>query len=183
MSAANRPRIFFVRGIRLKLLATFLLVVIAMGAAPAFGLWMPWANETDRIKKTVKDVWFALLRADRKSVEKLLTGPAAKSFVDREMKLIQTLAITKYGFRFNKVTIDPLKGEWAWVELERLAFLKNGSTKPMTGLATFRKLEGDWKLYVGNRSRKRRAAQSEERKEKFGETAEQSSKTQRKISP
>jgi len=116
-------------------------------------------------------------------VERLLTGPAAKVFVDQELKLIQNLAITSFGFRFNKVTFDPIKGEWAWVEMEKLAILKNGSSKAMTGLSTFRKLKGEWKLYVGNKKRKERAAAAKEKTRKSDGTPEQGAKTGRKTSP
>jgi hypothetical protein len=186
MSTMNRPGNLFERSVRLRTTAIFLLVFAAIGAVPAFGLWMPWATETDKIKKTVKDVWFGLLRADRKSVEKLLTGPAAQIFVDRELQLIQTLAITDYAFRFNKVTFDPIKGEWAWVELDRLAILKNGTSKTMPGFSTFRKLKGEWKLYVGSRNRKERNVKPREKKEQkgnSGRTAAAGAKADRKTRP
>src|SRR5512141_2777994 len=73
------PRIFSRTAIFLKgrtCRALFFLTVVGLFSAclPAFGLWLPWATEEQKVKKTLDDVWQALIANDQALLKKQIAG-------------------------------------------------------------------------------------------------------------
>ena len=136
-------------GQRLILLGVCLmlsLAAIVMESAPAFGLWLPWASEQDKIKKVVSDVWEGLAANDRALLNKSLTGKNPDWFIDVYRRQIETLGIQKYKCNFDTITIDSRQDTTAYVIYETVATMKDGSLWPSKIMSTVGKVNGEWKL-------------------------------------
>lgn len=132
-----------------------LLVVTAWGSVPAFGLWLPWAAEEDKIGKRLNDIWTALLVNDVRSLKWCLAGSAVQPFIDRELETIRTQRITRFRCAIRRVQFDSAGGEFAFVEYDRFVTTADGRTVAGRAFHVFRKIRGDWKLITGLRSRRR----------------------------
>jgi hypothetical protein len=148
------PRIFCKTAILLKgplCRALFFLTVVGLFSAclPAFGLWLPWATEEQKVKKTVNDVWQALIANDQVLLKNQIAGNSAKLFIDQERQKIKTFNIKSYECKIKSVKIDPTTKAWAFVEYETIAKLGDG--KKMSGgtLSVLQKIGGSWKLLAG----------------------------------
>jgi len=130
-------------------------VLTAWGSVPAFGLWLPWATEEDKIGKRLNDIWTALLAKDVRSLKRYLGGSAVQPFIDRELEAIRTQGITGYRCAIGRVQFDSAGGEFAFVEYDRFVTTADGRTVAGRAFHVFRKIRGDWKLITGLRSRRR----------------------------
>jgi hypothetical protein len=135
--------------------AVFFLMVVALFSAclPAFGLWLPWATEEQKVKKTLNDVWQALIVNDQRTLKQSLAGTGAKLFVDQERQKIKKFNIKSYDCRIKSVKIDPTTKAWAFVEYETVANLGDGKKLPMGSLAVLQKIGGEWKFLTGIKAR------------------------------
>jgi hypothetical protein len=131
--------------------AVFFLAVVGLFSAclPAFGLWLPWASEEQKVKKTLTDVWQALIVNDQTALKQLLAGTGAKLFVDQERQKIKSLNIKSYDCTIKSVKIDPATKAWAFVEYEAVANLADGKKLPMGSVAVIQKIGGEWKFLTG----------------------------------
>jgi hypothetical protein len=148
------PRIFSRAAIFLKgpaFRALFFLTVAGLFSAclPAFGLWLPWASEEQKVKKTLDDVWQALIANDQVLLKKQIAGNGAKLFIDQERQKIKTFNIKSYECKIKSVKIDPTTKAWAFVEYETLAKLGDGKKMSAESLAVLQKIGGTWKLLAG----------------------------------
>jgi hypothetical protein len=148
------PRIFSRAAIFLKgpaCRALFFLTVVGLFSAclPAFGLWLPWATEEQKVKKTLDDVWQALIANDQVLLKKQLAGSGAKLFIDQERQKIKNFNIKSYECRIKSVKIDPTTKTWAFVEYEIVAKLGDGKKMSVGTLSVLQKIGGNWKLLAG----------------------------------
>ncbi|MGO9566546.1 MAG: hypothetical protein ACLP5H_03290 [Desulfomonilaceae bacterium] len=148
------PRTFsraaiFLRGPSCR--ALFLLTVVGLFSAclPAFGLWLPWASEEQKVKKTVDDVWQALTANDQALLKQRLAGSGAKLFIDQERQKIKSFNIKSYECKIKSVKIDPTTKSWAFVEYETVASLGNGKKMAVGALSVLQKIGGEWKFLTG----------------------------------
>jgi hypothetical protein len=116
---------------------------------PAFGLWLPWATEEQKVKKTLNDVWQALIANDQMLLKRILAGTGAKLFIDQERQKIKSLKIKSYDCTIKSIKIDPGTKAWAFVEYETVANLSGGKKLPSGSLAVLQKIGGEWKFLTG----------------------------------
>ena len=148
------PRIFFRAAIFLKgpaCRALFFLTVVGLFSAclPAFGLWLPWASEEQKVKKTVDDVWQGLIANDQALLKKQIAGNGTKLFIDQERQKIKTFNIKSYECKIKSVKIDPTTKAWAFVEYETVAKLGDGKKMAVGTLSVLQKIGGNWKFLAG----------------------------------
>jgi hypothetical protein len=148
------PRIFSRAAIFLKgpaCRALFFLTVVGLFSAclPAFGLWLPWATEEQKVKKTLDDVWQALIANDQVLLKKQIAGNGAKLFIDQERQKIKTFNIKSYECKIKSVKIDPTTKTWAFVEYETVAKLGDGKKMAVGTLSVLQKIGGNWKFLAG----------------------------------
>ncbi len=151
------PRIFsraaiFMKGSACRALFFLTVVVLLSACFPAFGLWLPWATEEQKVKKTLDDVWQALIANDQVLLKKQIAGNGAKLFIDQERQKIKTFNIKSYECRIKSVKIDPTTKTWAFVEYETVAKLGDGKKMSVGSLSVLQKMGGDWKLLAGFKS-------------------------------
>jgi ribosomal protein L10 len=140
------------------------LMLFLLAAAPsAFGLWLPWATEQDKVAKALSDVWQALVVNDKAILAQCLTGAAPELFVKHEQELISIQGITKYDCRIKKIEIDPGTGTFAFVEYDRIATIPGKEQVVSAAVSVLQKLHDQWKLVTGTKS-KRKAAEKKERR-------------------
>ena len=144
------------------------LVVLAGLVAPPYleALWMPWATEKDKIHARIDRIWAALLNRDLKTLKASIEGPMAATFIDQELSVIRTFSIRKFSFKIEQITLDPAKGEFAFVQFEKNAVQADGGKLSSKVFLVFHKVDGRWKLTLTKR--KRRAAQEDEKRKKPG---------------
>lgn len=148
----------FLRGV-------IIMVLFLAAAGPAHCLWMPWATEADKIKKTIDDVWRALLAGNRIALEEnLVSGPSSKVFIEQELDFIRKMRVRSFYFRFRQIKIDNVKNQWAWVALDKIAALANGSRMSASTVMVFKKEDGFWKLYTNPKTMRARKKEDDERK-------------------
>jgi len=121
------------------------LVLAWLFVSPAFGLWLPWASEESKVKKTLEDVWQALLRDDRKLLSQYLAGVGVENFIKQERDLIQRMKIKDYVCRTRTITVDQTR-QWAFVDLEKAALLPDGTQFVRRDLSVLQKVNGLWRL-------------------------------------
>lgn len=132
-------------------------MLLISAGLPAFGLWMPWATESDKIRKTIDEVWRALLTGNRAALmENLVTGPSSKIFIEQELDYIRKMRVGNFHFRFRNIKIDRVKNEWAWVSLDKIATLPYGAKQTTSTVMVFKKEDGFWKLYTNPKTMKKR---------------------------
>lgn len=131
--------------------ALFFLTVVALFSAclPAFGLWLPWATEEQKVKKTLNDVWQALIANDQALLKNQIAGNGAKLFIDQERQKIKSFNIKSYECKIKSVKIDPTTKAWAFVEYETVAKLGDGKKMAVGTLSVLQKIGGNWKFLVG----------------------------------
>jgi hypothetical protein len=129
----------------------FFLAVVGVfsGCLPAFGLWLPWATEEQKVKKSLNDVWQALIANDRVVLKQRLDENGAGLFIQQEREKIRTLHIKSYESNIKSVKIDPTTRSWAFVEHETVANLRDGKKMVIGNLSILRKIGGEWKLLTG----------------------------------
>ncbi|GEM_PF-1503627 len=141
--------------------ALIVCAAVLSAVAPAHGLWMPWATEIDKIKKVISEIWVALLAGNETALKKHLDGTRAKSFTDQERDRIVRLNIRDYKFRIRRANVDNLKQEWAWIALDRIAIMAHGGVRTMSSMMVFRKVDGDWKLHIGDKKPRKKKEEPE----------------------
>jgi hypothetical protein len=131
--------------------AVFFLVVLGVFStcAPAFALWLPWATEEQKVKKTLNDVWQALIANDQTTLKRSLAGTGAKLFIDQERQKIKSFNIKSYDCTIKNVNIDQATKAWAFVEYQAVANLNDGKKLPMGSVAVLQKIGGEWKFLTG----------------------------------
>ncbi len=123
-----------------------LTLCLLVGAIPTFGYWLPWAKEQDKITRRLNEIWAALIDNDRHSLRGYLTGNAVEPFIDQERAYVESFKIKQYGCKVEKIDIDKVRGEFAWVELVRNATQEGGSQITDRFLKVMKKVGNDWKL-------------------------------------
>lgn len=143
----------------------FLMVVILFSAClPAFGLWLPWATEEQKVKKTLDDVWKALIANDQIVLRQSLTGTSVKPFIDQEKQKIKHFDIRSYDCKIKSVKIDPTTKAWAFVEYEAVAKMGDGKKLPMGSVAVLQKIGGQWKFLTGVKTQMMANQESKDKK-------------------
>jgi hypothetical protein len=122
--------------------------------SPAFCLWLPWATEEAKVKKTLEEIWQALIKDDRKLVSQYLAGAGTENFIRQERDLIERLKIKEYECRVRSVQVDQATRQWAFVDLEKVAILSDGSTFVRRDLSVLQKINGLWRLVTEPLKRK-----------------------------
>lgn len=141
------------RLIRMRSGGVILMLVMAClvaGAGQCFAYWLPWASEGDKIKKTLRDIWQALLNEDKRTARQYLDGNAADYFIQQELDLIKQLGITKVDFQLGEVTLAQAGASFAYVKFDKITTLKDGNEMKTPSLGVFRKAggpRGSW-LYI-----------------------------------
>jgi hypothetical protein len=146
------------RCVSIRVIVGGCLLVTVLGAlfgpTNTYGLWLPWAKEEDKVKKAVEDVWKALIWNDKKLLKEIVAGPAAQAFVDQQMAVIKNNGIKNYQCQFKNVTVDKVQGKIAFAEYYKIATLNNGSTVSESVLSAVEKIDGQWKMTQGHKSKK-----------------------------
>lgn len=136
------------------------LVAIVSGAPAAYGLWLPWASDQDKIGKKLNDIWSALVNNNERALRQYLSGKGTQAFIDQERQIIKTFKITGYHCTVKRVQFDPSTKNWAFVEFERIGSTKGGTEKTDRLLRIMKKEGREWKLITDvKRHRDRRAGQ------------------------
>lgn len=148
------PRIFsratfFLRGPAFRALLLLAVVGLFWGCLPAFGLWLPWATDEQKVKKSLNDIWQALIANDQTLLKQRLAGTGAKLFIEQERQRIKTFNIKSYDCNIKSVKVDPTTKTWAFVEYETVAKLGDGKKMAVGTLSVLQKIGGDWKLLTG----------------------------------
>jgi hypothetical protein len=161
-------RLEFVRFLG-RIVVALSLVAIISGAPAAYGLWLPWASEQDKIGKKLNDIWSALVNKDERALRQYLSGKGAQAFIDQEQQLIKTFKITGYHCTVKRVQFDPSAKKWAFVEFERTGSTEGGTEKTDRLLRVMKKEGNEWKLLTDVKRRKDRRARQQRRQGKAGE--------------
>lgn len=148
------PQIFsratsFLKGPACRALLLLMVVGLFWGCLPAFGLWLPWASEEQKVKKTLSDIWPALIVNDQRLLKQRVAGSGVKLFIDQERQRIKTFNIKSYDCNIKSVKVDPTTKTWAFVEYETVAHLGDGNKMAVGTLSVLQKIGGDWKLLTG----------------------------------
>jgi len=122
------------------------LLVALLLAAPTGAVSLPWTSEKDRIEKRLNEIWQALLRNDQNRLRAYVLGPGEDAFINQELDVIKRFGITDYECKALNVSLDPVYGQMAWVEVELIATLDDGENTSRRGLRVLKKVDGDWKL-------------------------------------
>lgn len=134
-----------------------ILLLTSMFGGVAFGLWLPWATEEDKVKKTVQDVWQYLILKDKRSLREIIGGVGGRVFIENELALIQNLGIKDYQCQFRRIVLDPAQEQVAFAEYDRIAEMKDG-TKIITGMmSVLQKVDGEWKFMPNYRTKSKKA--------------------------
>jgi hypothetical protein len=123
-----------------------LITALNWGASPALGIWLPWAKEEQKITRRLNDIWTALVAKDKVTARKYLLGNAVDPFINQELDIIKTMKIRKINCRADKIQLDKVKGEFAFVEFAKICTLESGQEVTNRFLRVFRKVGDDWKL-------------------------------------
>ncbi len=129
--------------------ALFLIAIagICSVCLPAFGLWLPWATEQQKVKKALTGIWQAVIANDQRALKPLIAGNSAQLFIDRERRKIKALNIKSYDCKIKSVKVNPGNRSWAFVEYETIAKLGNGKKLATGTISVFQKVGGEWKLW------------------------------------
>jgi hypothetical protein len=119
------------------------------GSVPSYGYWLPWANDEAKIKKSVQDVWKALIDGDQRALELMLTGKAVKAFIEQESQQIKALDVKDYSLRFKKVQANRSGVAFGFAEYEREARLRNGKKIVTPVFSVLQQEGGLWKVVTG----------------------------------
>jgi hypothetical protein len=142
---------------------TFALAVLLLFAqSPAWGLWLPWATEQDKIQRTLNDVWQGLVANNLAALQHILGGNGVGSFIKQETDLIKSQGIKNYNCTVKKIQYDPTTGSWAFVEYEKTATMEDSNEVTTAALAVLQKTGGQWKMIASTKDR-RKAEQKEKK--------------------
>jgi len=155
VNAARNARTSFPAAFSAGVLPLLTLVVILAGVAPAWALWMPWATEETKITKRIEDIWAAFMVKDVKTLEKYVTGIAAKTFIDQELEQIRLLKAKSYKCRVASVRFDGPAQEFAFADVEKIATLEDGREVVNRAWLVLKKVDKEWKL-LADAGKKRR---------------------------
>jgi len=133
-------------GLTIPLLAV---LCVLIGSTPAVCIWLPWATDEAKIKKTVADICHALILNDSLTVMQNLTGTGASTFFARQREVILRDKIRDYTCQNYKIQIDPQTGSFAFVEFDKIAAMQGGTARAGTERWVLRKIEGNWLLVTG----------------------------------
>lgn len=141
----TRKRLFQVRSAVVILLLVMTCTVAVSGNC--FAYWLPWASEGDKVKKTLREIWQALLNDDKRTARQYLDGNAVDFFIQQELDQIKQLGIKKFDFEIGQVSISQAGASFAYVKFDKIAQLKDGNEMKTGSLGVFRKV-GDMWLYI-----------------------------------
>jgi len=139
------------------------LAAVLFSAGPALGLWLPWAGEEDKIKRTVSDIWQALIQNDMVTLKQNLVGTNVDAFIALQKQAITEHKIKNYRCVINKVKIDPQSKAMAFVEFVKVATFQDGHESSTHDFSVLRKIQGQWRLVTG--SDKKRKLPHEQQKQ------------------
>jgi hypothetical protein len=122
------------------------LLVALLLAAPTVAVSLPWTSEKDRIEKRLNEIWQALLKNDQNRLRAYVLGPGEDAFINQELDVIKRFGITDYECKALNVSLDPVYGQMAWVEVELIATLDSGENTSRRGLRVLKKIGREWKL-------------------------------------
>lgn len=125
------------------------LAAVLISAGPVLGLWLPWAGEEDKIKKTVSDIWQALIKNDMVMLKQNLVGSNVDAFIALQKQAITEHKIKNYRCVINRVKIDPQSKAMAFVEFVKVATFQDGRESSTHDFSVLRKIQGQWKLVTG----------------------------------
>lgn len=128
------------------LLVTVCLVLVA---GHGFAYWLPWANEGDKVKKTLNEIWQALLKEDKPAARLYLAGDGVDFFIQQELDLIKRFGIKSFDFKIGEVTVAKAGATIAYVKFDKIALLENGNEMKTPALGVFRKAGGMWRYITG----------------------------------
>lgn len=151
-----------------RIVVALCLVTIISGAPTAFGLWLPWASEEDKISKQLNDIWTALVHKDQRALRQYLSGKGAQAFIDQERQIIKTFKIKGYHCTVNRVQFDPSTKKWAFVEFERVGSTEDGGEKTDRLLRVMKKVGSQWKLLTDVKRRGAEGVRVERKRSKVG---------------
>ena len=143
----------FLSGSASRALFFVMIMSVFSGCLPAFGLWLPWATEEQKVKRALNDIWQALIANDQAVLKQRLAGDGVKFFIDQERQRIKSFGIKSYECRIKSIKIDPATRAWAFVEQETVAKLANGKEMAAGTISVLQKIKGEWKLLTGYKTR------------------------------
>ncbi len=130
--------------------ARFAVVVIVLcvisWTGPAFGLWLPWASERDKIDRRLNEIWSALINKDDWYLGQYITGSRTATFVEDERKVIKAQRIEEVKIRVNNVRFDPRTGRMAFVVFKKTVVREDGKEISETFMRVMKKDGGEWRL-------------------------------------
>jgi hypothetical protein len=131
-------------------------------SGPAFALWLPWAGDGDKAKKTIIDVWDAVAAKDKRVLRELVSGSGASAFIDQEIAAARQFRIKSYECDRINVKIDAVQGKYAFVEYDKRVTEETGQSRSMRMLSVLEKVNGDWKLLINPATTQKLDAKSKE---------------------
>jgi len=132
-------------------------IALLLTQTPAWGLWLPWATEQDKIQKTLNDVWQGLVENNLVALQHILAGNGIGSFVQQESDLVKSQGIKKYNCTVKKIQFDPTTGSWAFAEYEKTATMGDDNEVTTNALAVLQKIGGQWKMIARTKDRRKAA--------------------------
>ena len=146
LRASRIGRLTASAGLKIPLLV---ILCLLLGSGPAFSIWLPWASEEDKVKKTVADIWRALIQNDPIVLKQNLTGAAVDMFIIRERDLILREKIRDYTCQNYRIKFDPQTGSFAFVEFDKVAKIQDGGEKTTPETSILRKIGSNWLMVTG----------------------------------
>jgi hypothetical protein len=132
-----------------KILLTIAVLAVSWSSSSVFALWLPWASDEKKVEKALAEVFEALVKNDRRTLNDMVKGNATRAFIDQEQEQIKALKVKQYECRIKRINIDQAQKSWAFIEYEKTATLANGNQSTTASSAVFRKINGEWKLLTG----------------------------------
>lgn len=114
-----------------------------------FAYWLPWASEEDKVKKSLREIWQALLNNDKRTAQLYLDGPGVDAFIQQELDQIKRYGITKYDFNIGQISLAQSGQSFAYVKFDKIAHLKDGNEMKTPALGVFRRVGGMWRYITG----------------------------------
>lgn len=132
-----------------RVLAPIAALVLCWSSSPVFALWLPWASDEKKVERALTELFEALVKNDRRTLNDMVKGNAVKAFIDQEQEQIKAQNVKQYDCKIKRINIDKVQKTWAFIEYEKTATLANGKQSTTASSAVFRKFNGDWKLLTG----------------------------------
>lgn len=141
-----------------ELVSSILVVcaIFVMCAPNVSADWIPWLSTKDLIEKRLNQIHQALLARDVSAVKDLTAGSGKETYIGQELAYINSLGITNYQCVVQQVHVDRIYGIMAYVDFQRNATVRGGSTVSKRLWKVFRRVGNDWKLLAVTKKRRGR---------------------------